>query len=60
MQNNQMMECSWFKIKHDSHDMVNLYAIYRNTALSVIPFCEELVIILEKNILVDRGTLLVM
>ena len=60
MQNNQMMECSRFKIKLDSHDMVKLYAIYRNPASNVIAFCEELATILKKNILVDRGTLLLM
>ena len=60
MQNNQMMECSRFKIELDSHDMVNLYAIYRNPASSVIAFCEELATILEKNIVVDRGALLLM
>ena len=32
MQNNQMMECSRLKIELDSHDTVNLYAIYRNPA----------------------------
>ena len=58
MQNNQMVECSRFKIKLHSHDAVNLYAIYRNPALSVIAFCEELATILEKNIIVDRGALL--
>ena len=58
MQNNQMMECSRFKIELDSHDTVNLYAIYRNPASSVIAFYEELATIPEKNILVDRGALL--
>ena len=52
------MEHIRFNIELDSHDAVNLYAIYRNPALSVIAFCEELAIILEKNILVDRGALL--
>ena len=55
-----MMECSRFKIELDSHDMVNLYAIYRNPALSVIAFCEELASILEKNILVGRWAQLLM
>ena len=58
MKNNQMMECRRFKMELDSHDMVNLYAIYRNLSLSVIVFCEELAIILKKNFLVDRGALL--
>ena len=58
MQNNQMMECNRFRIELDCHNMVNLYAIYRNPALSVIVFCEELATILKKNILVDRGALM--
>ena len=28
MQNNQMMECSRLKNELDSHDMVNMYAVY--------------------------------
>ena len=60
MQNNQMMECSRLKIELDSHDMVNLYAIYRNLALSVIGCCEELATILKRNIVVDREALLIM
>ena len=59
MQNNQMMECSRFKIELDSHDTVNLYAIYRNPASSAIAFCEELATIF-KDILVDRKALLLM
>ena len=60
LQNNQILECSRFKIELDSHDTVNLYAIYRNPTLSFIAFCEELVTILKKNILLDGGTLLLM
>ena len=40
--------------------MVNPYAIYRNPTSSVIAFCEEFATILEKNIFVDRGALLLM
>ena len=54
------MECSRFKIELDSHDTVNLYAIYNNPATGVLAFCEELGTILKKNILGDRGALLVM
>ena len=60
MQNNQTLECSRFKNEPNSHDMVNLYAIYRNPATSVIAFCQELATVLKKNIFVDRGALLLM
>ena len=36
MQNNQTLEYSRFKIELNSHNTVNLYAIYRNPALSVM------------------------
>ena len=55
-----MIECSRFKIEFISHDMINMYAIYRYTSLSVIAFCEELATILKKNILVNKGVLLLM